>query len=120
MGKHTATRAKAKTGWTSFKNCLMQWTYVLDQLARQWDRIPRARDLLTRLVDTTIDIVEKELCNKLSASDVRMLRHAHASRISRNKTIIWQLGSPGTAPTGSSLSKSPADHGEQQHNTRKS
>ncbi|KAL1898459.1 hypothetical protein Sste5346_003362 [Sporothrix stenoceras] len=77
--KHSATRAKAKTGWTSFKNCLMQWTYVLDQLARQWDRISRTRDVLTRLVDTTIDIVEKELCNKLSASDVRVLRHAHAS-----------------------------------------
>ncbi|CAK7200455.1 hypothetical protein SEUCBS139899_003150 [Sporothrix eucalyptigena] len=95
--KHTATRAKAKTGWTSFKNCLMQWTYVLDQLARQWERISRARDVLTRLVDTTIDIVEKELCNKLSASDVRALRHAHASRMSRNKTIIRQLGSPGAA-----------------------
>ncbi|CAK7212659.1 hypothetical protein SEUCBS140593_001577 [Sporothrix eucalyptigena] len=103
--KHTATRAKAKTGWTSFKNCLMQWTYVLDQLARQWERISRARDVLTRLVDTMIDIVEKELCNKLSASDVRALRHAHASRMSRNKTIIRQLGSPGTAaPTAGSSS----------------
>ena len=93
--KHAATRARAKTNWTAFKNCLVQWTYVLEQLARQWERIARARDVLTRLVDTTIDIVEKELCNKLSASDLRALRHAHASRISRNKTIIRQLGSPG-------------------------
>ncbi|CAK7218123.1 hypothetical protein SBRCBS47491_003400 [Sporothrix bragantina] len=104
--KHAATRAKAKTGWTSFKNCLMQWTYVLDQLARQWERISRARDVLTRLVDTTIDIVEKELCNKLSASDVRALRHAHASRMSRNKTIIRQLGSPGAAAAAAAAASS--------------
>ncbi|EPE02454.1 fungal specific transcription factor domain-containing protein [Ophiostoma piceae UAMH 11346] len=114
--KHAPTRSKAKTGWTSFKNCLMQWTYVLDQLALQWERIRRARDVLARLVDNTIDIIEKELCNRLSARDARVLRQAHASRASRNKTTIRQLGSPRTATLDDGAAEGVSEHQENQQN----
>lgn len=73
----------------------MQWNYVLEQLARQWQRIQHASHVLSRLVNNTVDILEKEKCNRLSADDVQVLRQAHTmsnlSKQNRNKIVLRQL-----------------------------
>lgn len=86
-------RQQARSDWTSFKSCLVQWEVVLEGMVVRWDRVNRAKEVLGKLADATVDIVEKDMTK---SSNLRGLREA--SRLTQDrdhrKSIMQQLGSP--------------------------
>jgi hypothetical protein len=88
-------RERVKEEWTSFKSCLVQWELVLEGMVSHWDRVTRAKDVLMKLADATVDIVERDMTkssntNMAQRPTVRLTRDRD-----RRISIMQQLGSPG-------------------------
>ena len=91
--KSPEARSKARNDWTSFKSCLVEWQFAMEQLTSRWERLARMRSVLTRLADATVDIVEKEM---MQGRVSRPTAHRLSSNLSRERrrSIMQQLGSP--------------------------
>ncbi|KAF7551861.1 hypothetical protein G7Z17_g4691 [Cylindrodendrum hubeiense] len=89
------TRTIAKNEWITFKSCLSQWGFVLDRLTERWDRMARPKQVLVKLADATVEAVERDFVNSSSRSDEGQ-RQKRARDQDRRRSIMEQLGSPGT------------------------
>ena len=87
----------AKSEWTTFKSCLVQWEMVLERLAGRWERLARAKEILVKLCDATIDVVEREMGNASHRRREKRPRYLTKER-DRRRSIMQDLASPGLAP----------------------
>lgn len=90
-------RQMAKSEWTTFKSCLVQWETVLERLASRWERLARAREVLVKLCDATVDVVEKEMGNLSHRRREKRPRFPTKER-DRRRSIMQDLASPGLHP----------------------
>ncbi|KAL2807707.1 fungal-specific transcription factor domain-containing protein [Aspergillus granulosus] len=99
-------RKKAIREWISFKSCLVQWELVLDTMATRWARASRAKEVVNKLSNATVDIVEREIIqstNSGRAADVEKSRMATRDQ-DRVRFIMQQLGPLSSHYGGSSNS----------------
>ncbi|KAK4088920.1 transcriptional regulator family: Fungal Specific TF [Purpureocillium lilacinum] len=54
----SVVRAEAQKDWLSFKSCIVEWEAVLERLGTRWGRMRRAKQVLTKIADAALDIVE--------------------------------------------------------------
>ncbi|KAG8668239.1 hypothetical protein FPOAC2_07529 [Fusarium poae] len=90
--KNNEAREKAKEDWVSLKSSLFQWKLILERLGARWERIGRAREVLSKLADATVDLVEKDLSRH--AEDAPQPRQSHImreTRRSQRRSIIQRL-----------------------------
>lgn len=102
-------RQMAKSEWTTFKSCLVQWEMVLERLAIRWERLARSREVLVRLCDATVDVVEKDMGNSSHRRRDRRPRYLTKER-DRRRSIMQDLASPRINPrdqTMHSLNENP-------------
>ncbi|XEV04894.1 hypothetical protein FSHL1_010181 [Fusarium sambucinum] len=90
--KNVEARNKAQEDWVSLKSSLFQWKLVLERLGARWERIGRAREVLSKLADATVDLVEKGLSR--STGDVSQPRPSQSmreTRRSQRRSIVQRL-----------------------------
>lgn len=88
-------RAVASNEWITFKSCLAQWEYVLSRLTERWDRIARPKEVLLRLADATVEVVERGMVK--SSGNKEGPRRKRTTDEDRRRSIMEQLGSPGSS-----------------------
>ena len=91
-------RSVASNEWITFKSCLAQWEFVLSRLTERWDRIARPKEVLLRLADATVEVVEKGMV-KPSGGHNEGRHRKRAADEDRRRSIMEQLGSPGSSST---------------------
>ncbi|KAJ4022762.1 hypothetical protein NW752_000033 [Fusarium irregulare] len=89
--KNVEARNKAQEDWVSLKSTLFQWKLILERLGARWERIGRAREVLSKLADATIDLVEKDSARSTGALPARPLRGRRETRRSQRHSIIQRL-----------------------------
>ena len=91
--KNVEARNKAQEAWVSLKSTLFQWKLILDRLGARWERIGRAREVLSRLADTTVDLVEKAASTSTGARQAGPPQGRRETRRSQRHSIIQRLRS---------------------------
>lgn len=89
--KNVEARNKAQEDWVSLKSTLFQWKLILERLGARWERIGRAREVLFRLADATIDLVEKDPARSTGAVQSKPLHGRRETRRSQRHSIIQRL-----------------------------
>ncbi|CAM1501199.1 Fc.00g103610.m01.CDS01 [Cosmosporella sp. VM-42] len=92
-------RATAKAEWITFKSCLAQWEFVLTRLTDRWDRMARPKEVLVKLADVTVEIIEKGMMKSTGGTNEGQ-RQRRAKDEDRRRSIMEQLGSPGNSSGG--------------------
>lgn len=59
--RNPETRASAQKDWLAFKSCLVEWQCVMDRISDRWQSMTRTRDVLTRLADAAVDVIERDM-----------------------------------------------------------
>jgi hypothetical protein len=85
-------RARAKEEWTGVKSCLTQWETVLSLMVKKWPKVSRARDILIKLADVTVEIVEKEMMETFQHKNTGKSPLASGGQYCRSKTLDAWLG----------------------------
>ncbi|RFN44634.1 positive regulator of purine utilization [Fusarium flagelliforme] len=89
--KNVEARNKAQEDWISVKSSLFQWKLILERLGARWERIGRAREVLSKLADATVDLVEKDPVRSTGAPQARPLQGSRETRRSQRHSIIQRL-----------------------------
>ncbi|RBR24889.1 uncharacterized protein FIESC28_02307 [Fusarium coffeatum] len=89
--KNVEARNKAQEDWVSLKSTLFQWKLILERLGARWERIGRAREVLSRLADATVDLVEKDPARPTGALQTRVFQGRRETRRSQRHSIIQRL-----------------------------
>ena len=91
-------REQARQEWAAFKSCLVQWELILGEMVTRWDRVSRAKEVVSKLADATVDIVERDMTK--STTHEKALRD-NAFKFNRDRdrmrSIMQQLGT--SSPT---------------------
>ncbi|GKU11761.1 unnamed protein product [Fusarium langsethiae] len=89
--KNVEARNKAQEDWVSLKSSLFQWKLILERIGARWERIGRAREVLSKLADATVDLVEKDPTRSTGALQARPLQSIRETRRSQRHSIIQRL-----------------------------
>ncbi|CAG7565881.1 unnamed protein product [Fusarium equiseti] len=89
--KNVEARNKAQEDWVSLKSSLFQWKLILERLGARWERIGRAREVLSRLADATVELVEKDPKKSTSSLQARPLQSKRGTRRSQRHSIVQRL-----------------------------
>ncbi|KAG8354425.1 hypothetical protein FVEN_g7746 [Fusarium venenatum] len=90
--KNVEARNKAQEDWVSLKSSLFQWKLILERLGARWERIGRAREVLSKLADATVDLVEKGLSRSTGdVSQSRPSQNMRETRRSQRRSIVQRL-----------------------------
>ncbi|RGP58894.1 hypothetical protein FLONG3_11348, partial [Fusarium longipes] len=90
--KNEETRDKAKEDWVSLKSSLFQWKLILERLGTRWERIGRAREVLSKLADATVDLVEKDLTRTAAGPlQLQPLQRKRETRHSQRRSVMQRL-----------------------------
>ncbi|KAL2788201.1 fungal-specific transcription factor domain-containing protein [Aspergillus keveii] len=108
----TEIRKQAIAEWTSFRSCLVQWELVLEKMATRWGRASRAKDVVRKLLDATVDAVEREMAQSLNKQMTH--KNGQISRARERERVMFimgQLASPRTNSLVTGQRGTPADAG---------
>ncbi|KAK6697872.1 hypothetical protein SNK05_010723 [Fusarium graminearum] len=90
--KSLEARNKAQEDWISLKSSLFQWKLILERLGARWERIGRAREVLSKLADATVDLVEKVPTGATEGTlHSRPLQSMRETRRSQRRSIVQRL-----------------------------
>jgi hypothetical protein len=90
--KNVEVRDKAKEDWVSLKSSLFQWKLILERLGTRWERIGRAREVLSKLADATVDLVERDLTRSAGGTlQPQPSQGKRETRHSQRRSIIMRL-----------------------------
>ncbi|KAM0295334.1 hypothetical protein ACHAPM_010861 [Fusarium culmorum] len=90
--KSLEARNKAQEDWISLKSILFQWKLILERLGARWERIGRAREVLSKLADATVDLVEKVPAGATEGTlHPRPLQSMRETRRSQRRSIVQRL-----------------------------
>jgi hypothetical protein len=89
--KNAEARNKAQEDWVSLKSSLFQWKLILERLGTRWERIGRAREVLSKLADATVDLVEKDPTRSTGSIQARPLQSRKETRRSQRHSIVQRL-----------------------------
>jgi hypothetical protein len=106
----TEIRKQAIAEWTSFRSSLVQWELVLEKMAARWGRASRAKDVVRKLLDATVDVVEREMAQSLNNQTTH--KNGQISRTRERERVMFimaQLASPRTNSLATGQRGTPVD-----------
>lgn len=93
-------RNRAKAEWTMIKSCLAQWEIVLGSMVKRWPKVSRARDILVKLADLTVEIVEREMMGTSQQKVADRYSPSSGGQYVRSSSLNAWLGQPGDDRAG--------------------
>jgi hypothetical protein len=105
----TEARTQAKKDLISFKGYLAQWNNVIEKTLKTWSRIDRAQQVLQRLAQSTVEVLEDEVSGVQSDAHARRSYSKVAKRASASHLSFTNTSNSHATPTNP-ISRTQNDH----------
>ena len=102
-------RSQAKKDLISFEGYLAQWNNVMEKALKRWSRIDRAQQVLQRLAQSTVEVLEDEVSKAQSGTQARHSSSKAARRV-RTSRLSFTSSSNSRAASINHLPPTQNDH----------
>jgi hypothetical protein len=102
-------RTQAKKDLISFEGYLAQWNNVMEKALKRWSRIDRAQQVLQRLAQSTVEVLEDEASKAQSGTQARHSSSKAAKRVGTS-SLSFTSSSNSRAASINRLPQTQNDH----------